>query len=607
MLRASPSARSGAVCRTRRVAMQASASAEAPGSQQPHRLHYFAGRGRAEQARWMLAATETRFVNAVLRSAAEFQALDDGGALLFGQVPLLQCPDGMHVVQSQAIVRHVASQAGLLGGSATERALADQLAEGVADFRGPLLSFPFGRDRGACVAAVRRYAPVFERTLRGAPAGHVAGGAAHTYADVLLAEAVTGYTELLGDFTREAFPLLGAHRDRVCKLPGAQGAQVGCTRAADAHAHAAAAQAWRRILRRSCAFRRRTALWLTRTAPTCAPCSAEPERRSCCCEPASMQYTWRSRVRPPKPCDKPRKRMCLRRHVTARVCVSWRERARANVALQTRAHALHPASAAASHRGARACLPRRTRAVTRRSGLAAAWRRLAPLAMSRVTRGLYRALFRALHACEKEHVPLSTWRDELLSLSPGGGRAPHLEALAPGAMSGGSDVQEVRAALRAAFRTPLRGAADEGAALDAALGALRALGLRRKTHVSGVTVATSTSCSRQSHGITCAVKSRFVSPFAGLEPGAPRLPFDELLYEFAYEVTFTNNGTHPVQLATRHWAITTHHDDGTHTTQHVRGAGVVGRHPKLLVGETFKYQSFCVLKAPRGCACPRHG
>jgi glutathione S-transferase len=242
MLRASPSARSGAVCRTRRVAMQASASA-ASGSAQPHRLHYFAGRGRAEQARWVLAATETRFVNAVLRSAAEFAALDDSGALLFGQVPLLQCPDGLRVVQSQAIVRHVAAQAGLLGASATERALADQMAEGVADFRGPLLSFPFGRDRGACAAAVRRYAPVFERALRGAPAGHVAGGAGHTYADVLLAEAVTGYAELLGDFTREAFPLLGAHRDRVCKLPGA--------RARRARARAAAAltrvrRTWRR-------------------------------------------------------------------------------------------------------------------------------------------------------------------------------------------------------------------------------------------------------------------------------------------------------------------------------------------------------------------------
>jgi uncharacterized protein affecting Mg2+/Co2+ transport len=65
-------------------------------------------------------------------------------------------------------------------------------------------------------------------------------------------------------------------------------------------------------------------------------------------------------------------------------------------------------------------------------------------------------------------------------------------------------------------------------------------------------------------------------------------------------VTFTNNGTHPVQLATRHWAITTHHPDGTHTTEHVRGAGVVGKSPKLLVGESYQYQSFCVLKTPRG-------
>ena len=29
-------------------------------------VHYFAGRGRAEQARWMLAATETPFENRVL-------------------------------------------------------------------------------------------------------------------------------------------------------------------------------------------------------------------------------------------------------------------------------------------------------------------------------------------------------------------------------------------------------------------------------------------------------------------------------------------------------------------------------------------------------------
>lgn len=170
----------------------------------------------------MLAATETPFVNAVLRTAADFAALETSGSLLFGQVPLLQI-GGLNVVQSQAIVRHVAAAGGLLGASAEERCLADQLAEGVADFRGALLSFPFGgRNLGACADAVRRYAPVYERALRAAPAGFVAGGAGLTHADVLLAEAVTGYSELLGDFTRGgAFPLLGAHRDRVCALPGA--------------------------------------------------------------------------------------------------------------------------------------------------------------------------------------------------------------------------------------------------------------------------------------------------------------------------------------------------------------------------------------------------
>ena len=248
------------------------AAASGAAAAQPHRLHYFAGRGRAEQSRWMLAAAGAPFVNVVLRSAAEFAALDASGALLFGQVPLLQA-DGLNVVQSQAIVRHVAAQAGMLGATAAERALADQLAEGVADFRGPLLSFPFGRDRGACAAAVRRYAPVFERVLGGAgPSGFVAGGATVTYADVLLAEAVTGYTELLGDFTRDAFPLLGAHRDRVCKLPGAQAPGQAVAPAGGLTARALCVQALRRISPPTCASRRRTGRWLTRTAKTCARC-----------------------------------------------------------------------------------------------------------------------------------------------------------------------------------------------------------------------------------------------------------------------------------------------------------------------------------------------
>ena len=58
-------------------------------AQKPAVVHYFAGRGRAEQARWMLAATGTPFVDRVLTTHAEFIEMRDGGALLFGQLPLV--------------------------------------------------------------------------------------------------------------------------------------------------------------------------------------------------------------------------------------------------------------------------------------------------------------------------------------------------------------------------------------------------------------------------------------------------------------------------------------------------------------------------------------
>lgn len=221
----------------------------------------------------------------------------------------------------------------------------------------------------------------------------------------------------------------------------------------------------------------------------------------------------------------------------------------------------------------------------------------------RVTRGVYRALLRAVSACERERVPLTTWRADLLALAGAG--AAHVPVVAPPS----SDAKDVRATLRAAFRQPLAAPGDDGAALDAAFGALRSLGTRRKSHADGGAVAESTSCSRVSHGITCAVQSRVrrrgmtsrVRSHACSRARSAQFvtPLDSR-FLFAYSVEFVNNGATPVQLATRHWAITAHHQDGTHTTEHVHGPGVVGEHPKLLVGERFKYQSQCLLNTPRG-------
>ncbi|MCA9523259.1 MAG: Co2+/Mg2+ efflux protein ApaG [Myxococcales bacterium] len=67
-------------------------------------------------------------------------------------------------------------------------------------------------------------------------------------------------------------------------------------------------------------------------------------------------------------------------------------------------------------------------------------------------------------------------------------------------------------------------------------------------------------------------------------------------YFFAYFVTIANEGDEPVQLVSRHWIIS----DGTGKTQEVRGAGVVGHQPRLVPGQTFEYNSFCLLPTEVG-------
>ena len=64
------------------------------------RLTYFEGWGLAEQARWMLAASDIAFEQVALQEHADFAALRDSGALMFRQLPLVEI-DGLKLVQSQ--------------------------------------------------------------------------------------------------------------------------------------------------------------------------------------------------------------------------------------------------------------------------------------------------------------------------------------------------------------------------------------------------------------------------------------------------------------------------------------------------------------------------
>ena len=72
-------------------------------------------------------------------------------------------------------------------------------------------------------------------------------------------------------------------------------------------------------------------------------------------------------------------------------------------------------------------------------------------------------------------------------------------------------------------------------------------------------------------------------------------PTDDV-YFFAYRVQISNEGTHQVQLLSRHWII----NDGHGKSQEVRGPGVIGEKPILDPGESFVYSSFCPLSTPVG-------
>lgn len=67
-------------------------------------------------------------------------------------------------------------------------------------------------------------------------------------------------------------------------------------------------------------------------------------------------------------------------------------------------------------------------------------------------------------------------------------------------------------------------------------------------------------------------------------------------YVFAYFVRIENNGRKTAQLLSRHWEIY----DSIGEEYEVRGDGVVGEQPVIAAGETYEYQSFCVLKSPNG-------
>jgi len=106
-------------------------------------LIYFAGRGRAELIRLVLAEADVDYQEHVVGKGTlpvdgrptDFAALKATGSLPFDALPVWEEPSGLRLAQSGAIANHIARTHGLRGKSASEEAQCDELLGAVDDVR----------------------------------------------------------------------------------------------------------------------------------------------------------------------------------------------------------------------------------------------------------------------------------------------------------------------------------------------------------------------------------------------------------------------------------------------------------------------------------------
>lgn len=67
-------------------------------------------------------------------------------------------------------------------------------------------------------------------------------------------------------------------------------------------------------------------------------------------------------------------------------------------------------------------------------------------------------------------------------------------------------------------------------------------------------------------------------------------------FAFGYRITIENQSKDSVQLSARFWKI----KDALNKTEIVQGEGVVGKKPVLKPGESYTYNSGCLLTSPFG-------
>ncbi|KAG7258736.1 hypothetical protein CRUP_018140 [Coryphaenoides rupestris] len=136
-------------------------------------LYYFNGRGKMESIRWLLTAAEVEFDEVHLTTRDQYEKLLADGALMFEQVPMVEI-DGMHLVQTRAILMYIAEKYKLNGKDIKERAMVNMYSEGLIDLMEMIMILPFtppadvkAKLETIETKATGRYLPVFEKALCG--------------------------------------------------------------------------------------------------------------------------------------------------------------------------------------------------------------------------------------------------------------------------------------------------------------------------------------------------------------------------------------------------------------------------------------------------------
>lgn len=185
------------------------------------KLYYFAGRGRAETTRWMLAANDIQFDNVPIDTPQTLAALRTSGRLPFDQLPLLEIDD-LRISQTTALLRYLARRGDLYGDDTIDALWCDMISGVAADLAEPAILAAFQESRDNALKGLRqrvdKFCPRLEARIE-QNGGRFIAAQRLSFADIVLGEALSSHLEL-DPTSLDRFPLLSRLQQAVIRLPG---------------------------------------------------------------------------------------------------------------------------------------------------------------------------------------------------------------------------------------------------------------------------------------------------------------------------------------------------------------------------------------------------